>query len=356
MREPSRSELRERREGDVLPCSRNKGATMDDPGRTVDGGLGFPERPASEETSPDLATAKRQTTQSNLAPVAARASDAENADADIILISHPQNKNIGRRFRLAPGQSLEIGRSLQAEVSLPEVPSVSRNHARLEHQRGVVVLRDLQSTNGTAINDRLIDRPTVLRSGDRFQVGAVHFKFLHERDVEQAYHDAIFELVIRDGLTAIYNKRKFDEEIERECARARRYDRPLSLVFADIDHFKAVNDRHGHLAGDFVLQQVAARMQRVLRVEQTLARIGGEEFAILSPETDAPAAAQVAEKLRREIAGTSFQSGPVSLGITCSFGVAELRPDMAGPADLCRAADRAMYLSKQNGRNRVTIG
>jgi len=328
---------------------------VDDPGRT-EGGLSLPGRLPSEETSPDLANARRQTTQANMAPVQARNDVSENVEADIILISHPQNKNIGRRFRLGPGQALEIGRSSTAEITLPEVGSVSRTHARLEHQQGVVVLHDLQSTNGTAVNDRLIDGPTPLRSGDRFQIGAVHFKFLHERDVEQAYHDAIFELVIRDGLTAIYNKRKFDEEIERECARARRYERPLSLVFADIDHFKTVNDRHGHLAGDFVLQQVAARMQRVLRVEQTLARIGGEEFGILCPETDAPSAAEVAEKLRREIAGSSFQSGAFAVGVTCSFGVAEFRAEMGGPADLCRAADEAMYLSKQNGRNRVTIG
>ncbi|HET7452684.1 MAG TPA: GGDEF domain-containing protein, partial [Thermoanaerobaculia bacterium] len=334
-----------------------KGATVDDPGQTGEGRFDFLGQLPSEETSPEVAaSAKRKTTQSNLVPPVPRPGGTESGDADIILISHPQNKNIGRRFRLAPGQALEIGRSLEAEVPLPEVPSVSRNHARLEHQRGVVVLRDLQSTNGTAVNDRLIDRPTALKSGDRFQVGAVHFKFLHEQDVEQAYHDAIFELVIRDGLTGIFNKRKFDEEIDRECARARRYDRLLSLVFADIDHFKSVNDRHGHLAGDFVLQQASARMQRGLRVEQTLARIGGEEFGILCPETGAPAAAEVAEKLRREIAGSSFQSGAFSLGVTCSFGVAEFRPGMTGPAELCQAADAALYLSKKNGRNRVTIG
>ena len=330
---------------------------MDDPGQTGKGRLDFPGPLPSEETSPGVsASAKRKTTQSNMVPPGPRPEGADSAEADIILISHPENQQIGRRFRLAPGRSLEIGRSLQAEVALPEVPSVSRSHARIEHQHGVVVLRDLQSTNGTAVNDRLIDRPTVLKSGDRFQVGAVHFKFLHERDVEQAYHDAIFDLVIRDGLTGIYNKRKFDEEIERECARARRYDRPLSLVFVDIDHFKSVNDRHGHLAGDFVLQQVAARMHRVLRVEQTLARLGGEEFGIVCPEASAPAAAEVAEKLRREIAGESFRSGSFSLGITCSFGVAEFRAAMGGPADLCGAADAAMYLSKKNGRNRVTIG
>jgi diguanylate cyclase (GGDEF)-like protein len=332
---------------------------MDDTGRTVEDGLGFLGRPAREEAprapeSSDLANARRQTTQSNTVPATAPAA-GDAAEANIILISHPQNKNIGRRFRLVPGQGLEIGRAPQAEVALPEVPSVSRNHARLEYQGGVVVLRDLQSTNGTAVNDRLIDRATVLRSGDRFQIGAVHFKFLHERDVEQAYHDAIFDLVIRDGLTGVFNKRKFDEEIEREFARAKRYERALSLILADIDFFKAVNDRHGHLAGDFVLQQVAARMRRVLRVEQVLARVGGEEFAVVCPETDASGAVEVAEKLRDEIAREPCRSGAISISVTCSFGVAQRTSAMASSTELSAVADAALYRSKQNGRNRVTV-
>jgi diguanylate cyclase (GGDEF)-like protein len=332
----------------------------DDTGRTVEDGLGIPGRPAPDDTrrtpstAPDLANARRQTTQSNTVPGASPAS-GDPAEANIILISHPQNKNIGRRFRLVPGQGLEIGRSPQAEVTLPEVPSVSRNHARLEYQGGVVILRDLQSTNGTAVNDRLIDRPAVLRSGDRFQVGAVHFKFLHERDVEQAYHDAIFELVIRDGLTGVFNKRKFDEEIDREFARAKRYERALSLILADIDFFKAVNDRHGHLAGDFVLQQVAARMRRVLRVEQVLARVGGEEFAVICPETDASGAVEVAEKLRDEIAREPCRSGTISISVTCSFGVAQRTGAMASSTEISAVADAALYRSKQNGRNRVTV-
>jgi two-component system, cell cycle response regulator len=331
---------------------------MDDTGRTVEDRLGFG-RAVGDETarttdSPEFASARRPTTQSNTVPGASpRAGDA--SEANIILISHPQNRNIGRRFRLAPGQGLEIGRSPQAEVPLPEVPSVSRNHARLEYQAGVVVLRDLQSTNGTAVNDRLIDRPTVLRSGDRFQVGAVHFKFLHERDVEQAYHDAIFELVVRDGLTGVFNKRKFDEEIEREFARARRYDRALSLVLVDIDFFKSVNDRHGHLAGDFVLQQVAARMGRVLRVEQILARVGGEEFAVVCPETDAAGAVEVAEKLREEVSREPCRSGTISISVTCSFGVAQRTAAMGASTELSAAADAALYRSKQDGRNRVTV-
>ena len=333
----------------------------DDTGRTVEEGLGFfgqtaPDAAAAEPSAAALASAKRQTTQSNTVPGPSAPGPAgETAEANIILISHPQNRNIGRRFRLAAGGGLEIGRSPQAEVSLPEVPSVSRNHARLEYQGGVVILRDLQSTNGTAVNDRLIDRPTALRSGDRFQVGAVHFKFLHERDVEHAYHNAIFELVIRDGLTGVFNKRKFDEEIEREFARARRYGRPLSLIFVDIDFFKAVNDRHGHLAGDFVLQQVAARMRKSLRVEQVLARVGGEEFAVICPETDAIGAAEVAEKLRHVVAQEPCRAGTISIAVTCSFGVAQRTDGMTASTELSAAADAALYRSKADGRNRTSV-
>ena len=332
---------------------------MDDSGRTVEDGLTFLTGRPAEDHAAELAAAasRRPTTQSNtvVGTTASGGVGSDGAEANLILISHPLNQHIGQRYRLALGQSLEIGRSPQVEISLPEVPSISRNHARLEHQRGVVVLRDLQSTNGTAVNDRLIDGPTVLRSGDRFQVGAVHFKFLHERDVEHAYHDAIFDLVIRDGLTGIFNKRKFDEEIEREFARARRYGRALSLIYADIDLFKDVNDNHGHLAGDFVLQQVAGRMKRSLRAEQVLARIGGEEFGILCPETDAGGAAEVAEKLRAAIAETPFSSSTLTIHVTCSFGVAARSEGMAGVSDLCNEADHALYRSKNEGRNRVTV-
>src|SRR5205085_10377144 len=134
--------------------------------------------------------------------------------------------------------------------------------------------RDLGSTNGTIVEDEPAHGPTVLRSGARFQVGAVHFKLLVEQDVEHAYHLAVYEMMMRDGLTALYNRRKLDEEADRECARALRYHRPLSLVIFDIDHFKVVNDTWGHLRGDAVLQRVASGARGVMRAEQVLARIG----------------------------------------------------------------------------------
>ena len=277
-------------------------------------------------------------------------------EANLILFSHPEDRMLGTRFRLAPHERLDVGRSSTCQIAMPGVRSLSRKHARLEHLGAVVVIEDLGSTNGTYVNDRRIDGRHRLRSGDRFQVGALHFKFLHERDPETAYHEAIYQLVMCDGLTRIFNKRKFDEEHRKEFERARRHDRPLSLIFFDLDHFKQINDTHGHLCGDFVLQQVARLVQTYLRSEQVFARVGGEEFVILSPEIGLPGAVLLSEKLRRRMADERLSYGDVDIRLTCSFGVAILDPlTMTTPRDLYQAADEAMYSSKRSGRNRVTV-
>jgi two-component system cell cycle response regulator len=293
--------------------------------------------------------------ESRPSPPSPEPSAAGALEANLILIAHPHHQGLGNRFRLSPGSHLEIGRAPECQVSLPEIPSISRSHARVEYRDDGVVLLDLESTNGTYVNDRRAEGPTLLRSGDRFQVGPVHFKFLHETDVEHAYHIAIFDLVTRDGLTGIYNKRKFEEEFEREFSRARRYSRPLALISIDIDHFKRINDGFGHLAGDFVLKQVVSRIQSTLRAEQVFARVGGEEFAILCPETDAARASLLGEKLRRRIEEESCPFEEDEIDVTCSFGISELGPGIQTIYDLTRAADDALYMSKERGRNRVSI-
>jgi len=276
-------------------------------------------------------------------------------EADIILIAHPDSQRLGSRFRLSPGTTLEIGRSAAVGISLPEVMSISRKHARLRYHGPVVTLEDLGSTNGTYVNGQPIHGRTVLRSGDRFQTAAVHFKFLHEQDVESAYHLAIYELVARDGLTEIFNKRKLQEELQREFARSMRHQRPLSLIIFDLDEFKTINDTYGHLCGDFILKQVASLAREMVRPEQVLARVGGDEFVIVAPETTAEGAETLASKLRERIVGFDHRYGDVRIPVSCSFGVAELTRAMNAPQDLYQAADDALLLSKRNGRNRVAV-
>ncbi len=275
-------------------------------------------------------------------------------DADVILIAHPENSGLGGRFRVPPHTSLIIGRSSECDISLSEVRSLSRRHATLTHDGHRVRVEDLSSTNGTFVNDQLVESARALKSGDRFQVGAAHFKFLHEEDPEHAYHEAIHQLVVRDGLTQVYNRRKFEEEMQREFARAVRHHRPLTLILFDLDHFKQVNDNHGHLCGDFILQQIAQQASRFLRAEQMLARIGGEEFVIACPEMGVTGAVKLAERLRGHIAESVFAYGEETVRITCSFGVAQLVPAMSKPEELFNAADQAMYQSKGRGRNCVS--
>jgi diguanylate cyclase (GGDEF)-like protein len=278
-----------------------------------------------------------------------------DSEADIILISHPESQRLGSRFRLSPGSTLEIGRSASVRISLPEVLSLSRKHARLRYMGAAVTIEDLGSTNGTYVNGQPIHGRTVLRSGDRFQTAAVHFKFLHEQDVESAYHLAIYELVARDGLTEIYNKRKYEEEVQREFSRSVRHKRPLSLIIFDLDEFKQINDSYGHLCGDFVLKQVASLARDMVRPEQVLARVGGDEFVILAPETPTAGAEALAAKLRDRIAGLDHRYGDLRISLTCSFGVAELTDSMTTPQDLYHAADSALLLAKRSGRNRVGV-
>ena len=279
----------------------------------------------------------------------------DDIEANVIVIAHPENKMLGTRFRLRPGSSIEIGRSPAAEISLPDVLSISRTHAQVEHQGDRVLVEDLGSTNGTYVNDRPIDGEKILHSGDRFQVGAVHFKFLHERDVENAYHLAIYNLVMRDGLTETFNRRKFSEEIESEVDRALRYERPLTLLILDLDHFKSINDNYGHLCGDFVLKQVALRAGELLRTEQIFARVGGEEFAVLCPETTVDKGRQLAEKVRQQIATEAILYAGFEVSVTCSIGVAELGASRNSHDALYDAADRALYEAKTEGRDRVIV-
>jgi diguanylate cyclase (GGDEF)-like protein len=284
-----------------------------------------------------------------------RRSTDPGPEVSLILIAHPLNQSLGTRYRLGPRSSVVLGRAVSAEVSMPEVNSLSREHARLTYRSESVVIEDLGSTNGTFVNDIRIEEATVLRSGDRFQVGAAHFKFLQERDIENAYHQAIHDLVVLDGLTQIANKRRFEEESTREFGRARRYGRPLSLILFDIDNFKLVNDTHGHLCGDAVLKRIVELTRPLLRREQLFARVGGEEFAILCPEGGPEDARKLAERVRSRFARHEFAHAGSVFGVTCSFGIASLGGDIATPQELYEAADRALYRSKNSGRNAVTV-
>jgi diguanylate cyclase (GGDEF)-like protein len=271
-----------------------------------------------------------------------------NLDAALVVI---YGLDLGRKFDLAREQTL-IGRSSKADIQIDQ-ESVSRNHASISNTREGVRVCDLGSTNGTFINDELVEGTRTLRNGDLVKIGRTIFKFIAGGNIEAAYHDEIYRLTTMDGLTQIYNRRYFDEQVDRELSRSRRYERVLSLVLMDIDHFKQVNDTYGHLAGDSVLKQLASTVRTKIRREDVFARYGGEEFAILLPEVSLGGTRQLAEKVRRLVEKQRFEFDKQPIPVTVSVGIATLEPQHREAADLVRAADERLYEAKTSGRNRV---
>ncbi len=300
---------------------------------------------------------------------------------------------LNRCKTLSPGDSLTLGREAGNDVRLPGL-TVSRNHARLFWEDGHFVIEDAHSTNGLHVNGVRRDRH-VLYDGDHIAIGTFYMVFRefdpedaaeiemerrisdtlcieHEMaDLLQSISDArirtkLFSLKVkvdkarekldrlanRDRLTRLYNRRYFDEEMEKEVERAGRYGHGLSLLLLDIDHFKRVNDVHGHRRGDKVLAGTAAIIMGHTRRNDLAARYGGEEIAIVIPQLAAKQAVAAAEKIR----GLIERETPARTGlpITVSIGVA-LYGAGDTPASLVAKADKALYKAKELGRNRVIV-
>jgi diguanylate cyclase (GGDEF)-like protein len=273
------------------------------------------------------------------------------ADSDSLLVTI-YGKDLGRQYRLV-GDEITIGRGPENVIVL-DIDNVSRRHARVCHRAEGFEVEDLGSTNGTYVNDCEVRRE-LLRNGDLLKIGGAILKYLHGGNVEALFHEEIYRMTIIDGLTQIHNKRYLLEFMDREMARGHRYERPLSLILFDVDHFKQINDRHGHLAGDSVLKQLAALVGRHVRKEECFARYGGEEFAVLMPETDVDRAHAFGEKIRSIVEGATFDYEDRRVGVTVSVGLAEMGSHR-DPESFIRATDAQLYAAKEAGRNRVALG
>ena len=281
-------------------------------------------------------------TQKNMMP-----ESSEGVGACLITI---HGENLGKKYDLELHEMV-IGRSETANIRVDE-ENVSRNHAKITKVENEYQLEDLNSTNGTFVNTKKILK-TILKEGDLVLIGNTILKYISGSNIENLYHDEIYKLATLDGLTQVYNKKFLLEKLQTEFSRSKRYTRDMAFIIFDFDHFKKLNDQYGHPAGDFVLKKTASLIMKNMRKEDIFGRYGGEEFAIILPETPLQSAVRLCEKLRLLVAGVNFEFNNLVIKVTISMGAAALSPNVKTYQDLLEKADRALYKAKREGRNKV---
>jgi diguanylate cyclase (GGDEF)-like protein len=255
---------------------------------------------------------------------------------------------LGQRITLQ--SEVVLGRDPACAVRL-DAEDVSRRHARVAPEGAGHVVGDLGSLNGTWVNGLQVEVRR-LTSGDRIRVGPYVAKYLAAGDAEATYHAELHRRATTDALTGLRNRANFEGWLRREVEAARTGGRPLAMLLADVDHFKRVNDERGHPAGDRVLGEVARRIQGAVRGEDLVARVGGEEFAVLLPGADLAAASEVAERVRVLVSATPVELPGATLTVTVSVGVSALAEGDDELSFVSRA-DVRLYEAKRDGRDRV---
>ncbi len=261
-------------------------------------------------------------------------------------------QDIGRKYEIKKAE-ITIGRAEENDVVIND-QDVSREHARVEARPDSFVISDLGSTNGMLVNGtktkvhRLVD-------GDRIQLGNVTIlKFNFLDDIEESFNEKLYNAANKDFLTGIYNKKYFLDRFKMEFSYSKRHEVPLSLIIFDIDHFKKINDTHGHDAGDYILQELAAQIAVIKREEDLFARFGGEEFVLLLRGTSKDAAIQMAEKLRSRVEEVQFEFQEIKIPVNISAGVATFTSQNYKTHEtFFRATDSQLLKAKNAGRNQV---
>jgi diguanylate cyclase (GGDEF)-like protein len=262
----------------------------------------------------------------------------------------------GAMLRVAP-EGTRLGRASDNTFQFREI-TVSRQHAALGvDSQGIVRLTDLGSANGTYLNDRRIpaNAPVRVKDGDRIRIGtSVVLKFVRLDPCEEQFQREMFERTVRDGLTGLYNRVYFLEQVGPLLGYNAARGLGVAVLMLDIDHFKRINDTFGHVAGDQVLCDVAGVLREATRPEDLVARYGGEEFILALPVVAPDQATERAERIRSALADRRIDAEGNSLHVTASLGLAFApagRPSSTGM--LIAAADRCLYQAKNAGRNRV---
>lgn len=197
--------------------------------------------------------------------------------------------------------------------------------------------------------------PCILKNNDQIKTGNVIFKFLERGNIEALTAQALFEKANRDALTGIYSKGALLERGPEAIKRSEVLSEPLSVMVFDIDHFKKINDTHGHPCGDYVLKDLCKAVNKLIRSNDFFARYGGEEFVLILSGTPNKIAGEIAERVRLTIQTHEFNFEGKKIPVTVSVGITSKQGADSDWSTIFDRADKALFVSKQNGRNRVTI-
>ncbi|MCB2154274.1 GGDEF domain-containing protein [bacterium] len=271
-------------------------------------------------------------------------------------------RRVSERFVLMKEESV-IGRDVRADVLISD-GEASRRHAKLVWKNSGdtealipnCTIEDMDSTNGTYLNGKLLEQPLPVKDGDQIRIGRTVLGFFLKDERVLELDQMLMTMALHDALTGVFKREYFFSEFHREFDRSKRHERPLSLLMIDVDHFKLVNDECGHLCGDSALRMVANLIRASLREGDICGRYGGEEFAILLPETTEEGAVNAAERIREIIEKHDFDLGKdIHRHITVSIGVTTLHEDHNDKLEMLEEADKALYQAKAMGRNRSVL-
>lgn len=284
-----------------------------------------------------------------------RLKEADEVPPAIVVLIGPPGY-VGKQYPIT-ANDIVIGRSVESQVYIDD-KSLSRSHAKFAVNASEVSVIDLGSTNKTIVNGQAIPplASCLLKNNDQIKTGNVIFKFLEKGSIEAMTNATMYEKSQKDALTGAHSKGALIEKGPEAIKRAEVLNEPLSLVTFDIDHFKKINDTHGHPGGDYVLKELCrVVITKLIRANDFFSRYGGEEFVLLLSGSPSKTAGEVGERIRQTIEGHEFVFENKKIPVTISVGVATKQPTETEWTQIYDRADKALYQSKQGGRNRTTI-
>ena len=283
--------------------------------------------------------------------------ETENAGRNRPHLVVLQGPGLGDFFEITDDELVLGSDPFSADIVVRDV-EVEPRHAELYRRPGGYALRGVEAGKTIALNGEVMEEPgygQLLSDGDRIHVGDSVLEFSHQDEIKASFFEQLHELVNRDHLTGLFSKGRFDREFEHRLEAMADEGRPLSVLMADIDSLKKINDAKGHLLGEFVVGEIGHIIGSMHEEEgRSATRFGGDEYQSVLPDLSKEEALGVAEEIRRSVEARTFERDDVSARTTISIGVASYPEDGTTHQELTHAADAALYRAKRAGGNTVS--